>query len=287
MRVKPVILYLIVCTLLLTSCGGQSSTVKTVSFHSDSLKKDMQVDIYLPLNYNPSEKYPVLYLLHGKDGNSHSWTTGFFGYNAVDINNTADKLIAEGKIKPLIIVSPELDNGYGINTSPVTQSVSGYNRGMYEDYIFDDLVSYVDAHYDTIPNRNSRFIGGFSMGGFAALHDGFLHQDLFSKVGVMSAALWVGGTPAELNWLYPTAKDKQSTDPISIANDRTINDLSVEILEGAQDPFVNADYALYNVLKQKNANVTYQMYPGGHTYSFWRTHAQELLLFFDSTVDKH
>ncbi len=103
------------------------------------------------------------------------------------VNAMATALIAEGKIRPLMIVSPEIDNGYGINTSLTTQSVSGYSRGMYEDYVMKDLIPYVDHHYSTIANKSGRYVGGLSMGGFAALHDSFLHPDVFSKVGVMSA----------------------------------------------------------------------------------------------------
>ena len=280
---RTIILITLYLIISIIACRAyQPSNVKAESFYSPSMKKNMKVDIYLPPNYNSNKKYPVLYLLHGKEGNSHSWMNGFLGFNAVEINKTADKLIDQGKIKPLIIISPEIDNGYGINTSLKTMSVNGYNRGMYEDFIVKDLIHFIDTNYNTIPNRSNRFIGGFSMGGFAALHDSFSHQDLFSKVGVMSAALWVGGTPPELNWLYPSEKDKDLIDPITIAKTQNINDLSVCIEEGDQDPFLNADSNLFNVLKQKKIDTTYHGYSGGHTYSFWQKHSEELLLFFNS-----
>jgi enterochelin esterase-like enzyme len=78
--------------------------------------------------YDTHQKYPVLYLFHGKDGNADSWMDGSQGSGAVGVNAMATALIAEGKIRPLMIVSPEIDNGYGINTSLTTQSVSGYSR---------------------------------------------------------------------------------------------------------------------------------------------------------------
>jgi enterochelin esterase-like enzyme len=121
------------------------------------------------------------------------------------------------------------------------------------------------------------------MGGFAALHDSFLHPDVFSKVGVMSAALWVGGLPAELQWIYSTAADKAARDPITLAENRSIRGLSVFMVEGGSDPFLPADRHLYRELKHRGVPVIYHEYPGGHDYTFWSKHAADLLLFFDGT----
>lgn len=162
----------------------------------------------------------------------------------------------------------------------VTEAVAGYNRGEYETYIIDDLVPYIDHHYSTIANRTGRYLGGFSMGGFIALHDAFLYPNLFSKVGVMSAALWVGGVPQELTWLYPTPSLMAVRDPISIAQHKTVQGITVEVIEGSGDPFLDADRTLSKTLAEKKVPVVYHEYPGGHDYAFWSSHASELLSFF-------
>jgi enterochelin esterase-like enzyme len=230
---------LVLLTALMVGCSTphdsappSSEGVKKISFYSSSLKKTMQVDIYLPPDYDSGKRYPVLYLFHGKDGNADTWMNG-----AIGINDIANRLIQSGKIRPLIIVSPEIDNGYGINTALTTASVGGYNRGMYEDYIIRDLVPYIDRHYSTIPDKTHRYIGGLSMGGFAALHDAFLHPDMFSKVGVLSAALWAGELPDVLRWIYPDPSAQSARDPITIAEHRKLNGLSTLIIVGDTDPF--------------------------------------------------
>ncbi len=118
------------------------------------------------------------------------------------------------------------------------------------------------------------------MGGFAALHDGFVHPNLFSKVGVMSAALWNDGLPGELNWIYPNQALQKARDPISIAKNHKINGISITIIEGTNDPFLQGDLRLTAILEQQGADVTYHQYSGGHNYEFWQRHSDELLLSF-------
>ncbi|MCL6445113.1 MAG: dienelactone hydrolase family protein [Alicyclobacillus sp.] len=248
-------------------------------FYSESLHKWMNVDVYLPPHYSQKLKYPVLYLLHGKDGNPNSWMTSYDWWNSIHIDRIATDLIHRRQIRPLIIVSPEIDNGYGINTSQRTYAIGGYNRGRYADYITHDLVHYIDTHYSVDRSRAGRYIGGYSMGGFAALHAAFSNQAEYSKVGVISAALWDGGLPSSLSWIYPTPSDQTSRDPITIAKHTKIH-IPVLIIEGTSDPFYSADLTLANELRAQGAHITLHTYPGGHNYAFWRHHATELLLFF-------
>jgi enterochelin esterase-like enzyme len=295
MRMTGIILFTITGCSAAPAAAPQSSTsptsnlpspvVQKITVNSPSLQKHLEVDVYLPPYYNPQQKYPVLYVFHGKDGNADSWMDGAQGQDSVRVDHAASQLIASGKIRPLIIVSPELDNSYGVNTSTVTTSVNGYSRGLYEDSFIKDVVPYIDEHFSTIASREGRFVGGLSMGGFAALHDALLHPDMFSKVGVMSAALWVGGPPDVLGWIYPTEAAKAERDPITLAQRGKVSrDLSVCILEGSSDPFFYADRFLYKALHHAGVNVTYREYAGGHNYEFWGQHASELLLFFDSTA---
>ena len=58
--------------------------------------------VYTPPGYDPKAKlpYPVLYLLHGFNEASYSWTA------VGKANNILDNLLAQGKIKPMIVVMP-------------------------------------------------------------------------------------------------------------------------------------------------------------------------------------
>jgi S-formylglutathione hydrolase FrmB len=64
---------------------------------------------------------------------------------------------------------------------------SSVTIGDWESFIADDLVSYVDSHYRTIANRDSRGIGGHSMGGYGTIRIGMKRPDVFSSMYIMSA----------------------------------------------------------------------------------------------------
>ncbi len=95
----------------------QNVNVTQIRFYSHSLKKEMNLAVYLPPGYSNNKKYPVLYLLPGYDANENSWMNGYFGFHGINVNALADQIIRSGQIRPSIIVSPQLDNSYGINTS--------------------------------------------------------------------------------------------------------------------------------------------------------------------------
>ncbi|MDQ0190887.1 esterase [Alicyclobacillus cycloheptanicus] len=259
------------------------ASIRHLTLYSAALHADMKVDVYLPPGYSAAKRYPVLYLLHGKDGNQDSWMSPVFG-DGIDVNLAATRMIRNHQIAPLIIVTPEIDNSYGLNTSKVRrQNVGGYSRGMYETWLDHDLIHYIDAHFSTIPTASGRYIGGYSMGGFAALHLAFTHPNLYSKAGVMSAALWVGGLPEELAWIYPTPAEQAERDPITYAEHHPLH-VPVAIIEGTDDPFYYADERLAAVLRQQDTSqVIYRTYPGAHDQTFWRAHAAELLRFFAGT----
>ena len=58
--------------------------------------------------------------------------------------------------------------------------------GDFERYVARDLVSYVDAHYRTLADRNSRGLVGHSMGGYGATRIGMKHADVFGSLYIMS-----------------------------------------------------------------------------------------------------
>lgn len=281
-RIGPVaaVIAALICTLGLRAYVQARSHVVHTTFYSNALHQTMKVDIYLPPHYQQDQRYPALYLLHGKDGNANSWMSAPGSLNAINVNLDATRMIESHQIRPLIIVSPEIDNGYGIDTAKQTIQTGGYSRGQYATYITDDLVHFIDSHYSTVHRASGRYIGGFSMGGFAALHVAFTNPHEYSKVGVMSAALWNGGLPESLAWIYPTMTLQRQRDPITIAEHTRIR-MPVKVIEGTSDPFYAADLTLAHVLKGQGADVSLHTYPGGHNYVFWRSHASELLLFFD------
>jgi enterochelin esterase-like enzyme len=260
------------------------SKLVKVSFFSKALGKKMRLNVYLPPGYAANRKYPVLYMLHGYFGTELAWMP------EMQLEKAADRLIAEGRIEPLIIVDPELDNSYGLNSadryrvaSPKDPSHSRY-YGRYEDYFVQDVLSYMDGTYSTIAAKEGRYVGGYSMGGFVSLHAAFRHPDLFSKVGGHSPALFQDWSRVPLmeSWLYPTKAKRKERDPIELAKTQDLSGMSVYLDCGNADDFKLYDGTkkLFDILKSRGVPSEYHLNPGKHNRTYWKSRIDDYLLFY-------
>jgi len=259
--------------------AGPTPGVTSVVFTSAALGRAIGFDIYLPPGYDTGKRYPVLYLLYGYGGGQHSW---FEGLNA---DGVATELITQRAIAPLIIVSPDYGNSFAVNTVPgQAPDPGGVSEGPYDDYLSRDLVRYVDSHYATIASREGRYVGGASMGGFAALHLAFRHPDLYSKVGGHSAALWTYTSGDQFvgqrDWLYPTEQLRDERDPFRLAGNPGVKQLDVYLDDGRDDMLLGKDEALYQALKRRGVHVQWHPNPGDHSMTYWQSHVRDYLLFY-------
>lgn len=133
--------------------------------------------VYLPPSYNTSTKrYPVVYYLPGYGDRS---MIGFV--LPVDM----DALIAAGAVNEMILVVP-----HGVNVLGGSFYVNSPVTGNWEDYIVRDVVGYVDGHFRTLAQAESRGISGHSMGGYGALNLAMLHPEVFGAVYSFSPGLF-------------------------------------------------------------------------------------------------
>jgi len=143
------------------------------------------LSVYLPEGYNTSTaSYPVLYLIHGHDGNNTTFLGGGVGFmSEANVSVIVDRLIQDGKIKPLIVVCPDVNRYWW--TGHGRQQLEGI--APYDEYLLHDIVSFVDSTFRTIPNRESRAIAGHSQGGYDSLYIAISHPEFFSIVGGLSS----------------------------------------------------------------------------------------------------
>ncbi|HEX7588674.1 MAG TPA: alpha/beta hydrolase-fold protein, partial [Anaerolineae bacterium] len=151
------------------------------TFRSASLGLDAEAIIYLPPGYDatPKRRYPVLYLLHGWGGFDLKHTTEWEQWG---LQQGVQDLIVKGVSQPLIVVQPlaYMPNG---ECSLYFNHGPGTDGKPWGDYIWKDVVKYVDSAYRTLPRRESRAIGGFSFGGQGALSLGLTHPEVFKVIG--------------------------------------------------------------------------------------------------------
>lgn len=194
-----------------------SSSALKNNLLGDSAEQDIAV--YLPPSYqtSPAKRFPTLYLLHGFTGTITAWTRN--GYQGMSLQPLMDGLIKEGKIREMIVVVPNGRNSYGggfYTNSTVT--------GNWEDYIYRDLVSHIDATYRTLARAESRGIAGHSMGGYGALVLGMKHPEVFSAIYALSPccvaleADMSDENPAWKTTIRLSSKDELRLPPKSLAH---------------------------------------------------------------------
>ena len=174
-----------------------AGTVKKIQYPSKDYTGDgaeviKNALIYLPAGYSDDKQYDLLVLCHGIGGTEKEW--GFLNLNC-EGKLAVDHLIANGEIKPLIIVMPNGRSTANFNDTSFNNMASFYTFGQ---EIRNDLLPYIDANYSTYGSltpddltaaRDHRYMAGLSMGGMQTINIGLCEcLDLFSAFGAFSAA---------------------------------------------------------------------------------------------------
>jgi len=263
----------------------QGRVLEGQTFHSDALDREWSYTIYLPSDYDHSERaYPVYYLLHGLGGD-HTQIIRRHNANAI-----ADSLIASGDIPPVILVMPDGSRSMWLDSDPKT----GF--GAIETALIQDLIPHIDDTFSTISSRRARMIAGTSMGGYGALRLAFRHPDLFGAVAGIYPAMWrtfpqgppVGDEPptpafgvpfdpakweAETPWAYVDSLAAQSED----------YRLHVYLSAGDDDPYhqlIDGTTDLYLTLRAKEIPAELRIFNGGHSPVVSSVALKESMLFF-------
>ncbi len=167
-----------------TNTDGKGA-VEMIKVHGKSLEGNLEGDspdrdvfVYLPPSYatDKNRRYPVVYFLHGYSVKAEAY------WKLMTVPETADKEMMDGTIHEMILVNPDaytIYSGSMYSNSPTT--------GDWETYITHDLVDYIDSHYRTIANRDSRGLAGHSMGGYGTLRIAMKHPEMYSSIYAMSS----------------------------------------------------------------------------------------------------
>lgn len=228
--------------------GGGS--IFRASYASSALNGRGAFIVYLPPGYaaNPTQRYPVIYLLHGRNGHASAFIE-------IGIQHTLDHLIASGAIPPLIAVMVQDLGGL--------QNWRNIGRRHSESYVVE-VQELIDRMLRTIPTRAARAIAGSSMGGYGAMHVALANPTRFAVV-----ESWLGffdGLDGELQAAAPTFSRLglhaflygAAADPVAVPE---------------EDPVFAAK------LRAAGAVAEGVIYPGGHSLEKVQEHLETGLLF--------
>jgi enterochelin esterase-like enzyme len=238
--------------------------LQRLEYQSKSIDKAREAIVYLPPGYDSgTDRYPVLYLLHGAGGDEHVWP------ERMQANVILDNLIADGELEPLLVVMPHgFTNRMPNDDRP--RGAGAYKPEMEEfarDFV-SDLVPLVESRYRVVADRAHRAIAGNSMGGGQALAIGLSHPEMFSSIASFSAAMQIANSPA---WGGIDMK-------AALANAGALNELDLLWVGcGTEDSLFNVNKQFSEQLTEAGIEHTFRSTPGAHTPAVWSRYLHEVL----------
>jgi enterochelin esterase-like enzyme len=278
---KKAFLILLSMTLTLSAVSQNGKVIDNLSMTSKILKMERKYAIYLPPDYETSQRsYPVLYLLHGAGDDQTGWVQ--FG----EILNIAGKAINEGKATPMIVVMPDANTGK-----------RGYVNGIkgdwrYEDFFFEEFMPFIEKAYRIKGEKRYRAIAGLSMGGEGTFIYALHHPELFSAACPLSAATGPASVDEMKNYML-----WQGTENVSDAEKKAyfekysvlslINNMKDDqkkavrwYIDCGDDDFLYEGNSLAHIaMRKKEIPHEYRTRDGGHTWTYWRTALPAVLEF--------
>ena len=243
-------------------------TVRAEWYFSKTTGETRRIFVYTPPGYDQgTNRYPVLYLQHGWGEDEAGWSDQ--GHE----NFILDNLIAAGKAEPMIIVNENGMTGVHFqppppprpgtaSNAPPPRAVSRFfmdERYATIDKVLSlDLISFIDSHFRTIPDRDHRALAGLSMGGAQALRIGLNHLDQFAYLGAFSPAIAITNTSKDY--------DGALADPARI--NQQLHLLWIGI--GSEDFLLASVKQSHEMLEKAGIKHVWVESSGAHVWTVWR-----------------
>lgn len=226
--------------------------VESVTFTGES-GKTFRMMVYLPHNYCDTLQYPLLYLLHGINGNQCDWL------EQGRVGNILDNLIERGDIRPVVAVMPRCLLSEPKHPDRI-ESTNVFNyaeilRGDFERH-FHEIEEYIHTRYAV--QRNGNAIAGLSCGARQAANIANQHTGEYTYVGMFS--------PVVTKKQLPTYQE-----------DTTLY-AKYWVGGGTNDWMFLSDARSYaKGLEKRGVEHVYLELKGGHTFTNWRVFVTEFL----------
>ncbi|MCA1636586.1 MAG: glycoside hydrolase family 15 protein [Acidobacteria bacterium] len=198
-----------------------------------------KVKVYLPRGYaqQVGERYPVLYVQDGSEYIARARAA-----------EAADHLIGEKKLKPFIIVFID----------PVDRMKDYWANDRFAYFMAKELVPFIDSHYRTIAERDSRALLGASLGGVISVWTALRHPEVFARVGGQSTAFWID--------------DERVVTALAGLEEASGRRPSLRFYfdTGRLESVLDTHRRVQVMLAAKGYPVTYRESESGHNYTTWR-----------------
>lgn len=173
------------------------------------------VRVYLPNDYSEEKKYPVLYMHDGQNIYSEEISAYNMSWN---VHKVIEYLVSKDIINPLIVVGVDCNESiegtrmdeyspwkctFEIDSSEENIEDEDFKKminlgglgDIYGEFLVNTIKPLIDKKYSTLVDRNNTLLAGSSMGGLITLYLGFKYNNIFSKIGCFSSALFFALEP--------------------------------------------------------------------------------------------
>jgi enterochelin esterase-like enzyme len=291
---KKASLIIAIMTLVLMASAQTGKVYDLLTMDSEILDMERKYAIYLPPDYESSERsYPVLYLLHGAGDDQTGWIQ--FG----EVLHIADKAILEGSATPMIIVMPDG------NTKRRGYFNDVKNEWRYEDFFFEEFMPYIETTYRIKGEKRFRAISGLSMGGGGTFMYALHHPELFSSACPLSAYCGPLSMEELESKMQGQGDEQGSKEQIAAwykqhSAVELINAIDGEALKknrqnqvrwyidcGDDDFLYEGNSLAHIALRKKEIPHEFRIRDGGHTWTYWRESLPEVLSFISAAFHQH
>ncbi len=235
---------------------------------SPALKARADVCAYLPPDSQAN--IPVIILLHGVYGSHWAWAL------KANVHKTLQKLVDEGKCKPLLLLMPS-DGLFADGSAYVAQQ-----HANYEKWITEDCIQLARENYPEVTASSPIFISGLSMGGYGALRLGAKYPTVFKAFSGLSSITAFEQLQAfvqDFDALKNAVLEPENVLEIMQANKNTLRPFRFDC--GESDSLFEANLHLHNALQKEQIDHIFEVKTGDHNWEYWSEHITETLLFFN------
>jgi enterochelin esterase-like enzyme len=261
---------------ILKNGGVAAGRIEKQKIHSEILKNEHDLSIYLPAGYRANATPYDLVVIFDESAYLTKVPTPVI----------LDNLVAASKIPPTVAVLIA-------NPSQESRNEELTPNSKFADFLAKELVPWIHAHYNVTDDPGKTVVAGSSLGGLTAVYAGYKHPEVFANALCQSGSFWWApdhsgaisdGVTTETGWM---AKQfiASSKLPLRFYIDAgsfefDSNGTGGGILETSRD--------MRDVLLAKGYEVDYQQFVGGHDYLSWRgTFADGLMDLIGTTRNVH
>jgi enterochelin esterase-like enzyme len=276
---KP-LLGCLVC--LLVSCAALAGEIASETFRSDTLGRDYKYTVYLPDAYladKSQRRFPVLFLLHGANGDENEWV------QKGGVRETLDALIGRRAIRPMVVVMPGHTQGWWVDGA----------KEKAETALLEDLMPQAAGKYRIETERKGRLIAGLSAGGGGVVNIIFKHPTMFAAAAALSPSVYdplppnnssaVQHPPFQKEGKFDAETWKALNYPTWIEGYKQSGTIvPLYINSGDHDRFgivVHAAVLYQRLLAHQPQAVAYRVVDGDHEWMVWRDTLGDALVFMD------